>query len=277
MSTIPSNEASLAFDPRLGDRRTLERRQPGELAPITSEPEPLSGWAWLTNLVRRLFGGGPDAAVTLAAVTAISTDPSFGDDAASGGAFVVAPGGYRIRVPRVNDVNQTIDNMLPSVRQGLDLVPPLPTVVAELLREIQKPNASGASVAAILSTDPALVASLIRTVNSAAFGMLRKITSVTEAVSYLGFASVKAIVLRLQLDRMLSTKGATDADAADVEDAWAHSLVVSQIAETLARRVPGVDTGFVSTLGLLHDIGKLVAYTQFREEAKKTARCRCDR
>jgi putative nucleotidyltransferase with HDIG domain len=189
------------------------------------------------------------------------------------GNFVVAPGGYRIRVPHPEDVHQSVHEMLPSVRQGLSVVPPLPQAVVRMLKEIQDPNASAASVATIAASDGALAASLIRTVNSAAFGLHRKITSVSEAVSYLGFTSVKSLVLRLNLESALGGKAKSNDD---VEDLWIHSLVVSYIGDCLARRVSGVDHGFVSTLGLLHDIGKLVIHTQFPAEAAQLRRSKKD-
>jgi len=180
--------------------------------------------------------------------------------------YVVAPGGYRIRVPKADEVHSSIGEMMPSIKEGLNLVPPLPHVVAQLLKEIQDPNATATSVGDIAASDPAMAASMIRTVNSAAFGLSRKITSVSEAVNFLGFTSVKSMVLRLQLEQTLG--GAAKGNE-DVEDLWIHSLVVSYIADTLARRVPGVDRGFVSTLALLHDIGKLVVQTQFPQEAEQ--------
>jgi putative nucleotidyltransferase with HDIG domain len=212
----------------------------------------------LMALLRRIFIASPSALPLTTNHDSETADPN-------GAIYVVAPGGYRIRVPKADDVHNFIGDMMPSIKEGLNLVPPLPHVVAQLLKEIQDPNATASSVGDIAASDPAMAASLIRTVNSASFGLTRKITSVAEAVNYLGFSSVKAMVLRLQLEQTLGgkTKG-----NADVEDLWIHSLVVSYIADALARQVSGVDRGFVSTLGLLHDIGKLVLQTQFPEEAK---------
>jgi putative nucleotidyltransferase with HDIG domain len=208
----------------------------------------------IQSLLRRFF---------VPAALEVAGDVTESDEA-DAGTYVIAPGGYRIRVPQPDDVHHSIGEMLPSVRQGLSILPPLPRAVTQLLKEVQDPNATAASVADIAASDPALTASLIRTVNSAAFGSRRKITSVAEAVTSLGFSSVKSLVLRLQLDQVLGGKAKSNDD---VEDLWIHSLIVSYIADCLARRVPGVDRGFVSTLGLLHDIGKLVVHTQFPQEA----------
>jgi putative nucleotidyltransferase with HDIG domain len=220
---------------------------------------PAGPFGWLSALLRRWFGGAARSPIE-SAVDSVMVDDE------TGSSYVVAPGGYRIRVRAADDVHDSIGEMIPSVKAGLSLVPPLPHVVMQLLKEIQDPNASAASVGEIASSDPAMAASLIRTVNSAAFGLSRKITSVAEAVNFLGFSSVKAMVLRLQLDKTLGGKVKGNED---VEDLWIHSLVVSYVADALARRVPGVDRGLVSTLGLLHDIGKLVVQTQFPAEAKE--------
>jgi putative nucleotidyltransferase with HDIG domain len=218
-------------------------------------------FAWL----RRVFLGTPASGARRQATEAA---PAANVAAAGNPApvtYVIAPGGYRIRVPQPDDVHRGISQMVASVRDGLALIPPLPHVVIELLKEIQNPAATAASVGAIASADPAMAASLIRTVNSAAFALHRKITSVSEAVNYIGFASVKAMVLHLQLDQVLGKGAAHDAD---LQDLWVHSMMVSYIADALAKQVSGVDRGFVSTLGLLHDIGKVVVRTRFPAQAE---------
>ena len=228
---------------------------------------------WLANLVRWMFAppapksAGPSP--TTAAGMAARATGIGGEDAQ--GAFVVAPGGYRIRVPKPDALSGKVGQMLPAVRQGLELVPPLPHVVAQLLREVQDQHATAASVANIAAHDPSLAAGLLRTVNSAAFGLTRKVTAVSDAVSYIGFNSVKAMVLRLQLDNTLGVAAlAGDPEtAADVEDVWVHSLIVSYIADSLAERVADVDRGFAATLGLLHDLGKLVVLSKFPDEVAR--------
>ena len=64
-------------------------------------------------------------------------------------------------------------------------------------------RSTASSVAEIASSDPALAASLLRLVNSAASGLSRKTTSVSEAVSYLGFAIVRSLVVKLRLADVL--------------------------------------------------------------------------
>jgi putative nucleotidyltransferase with HDIG domain len=206
--------------------------------------------------VRRMLGGEPAAPTVLA--QKLEAPPP--DNAV----YVVAPGGYRIRTPQTGDMGDRVEELIPEVRAGLALLPPLPHVVTEILKEIQDSHSTSSSVANIAASDPALAASLLRMVNSAASGMSRKTTSVSDAISYLGFAIVRALVVKLRLGDALPVKGDGIVDA---EDLWVHSLAVSYIADSLADRVTGVDKGFVWTLGLLHDIGKFAIISRFPDQA----------
>jgi putative nucleotidyltransferase with HDIG domain len=234
-----------------------------DTANVVNAAGPSSGFmGWLSAILAKFLGTSkPDAGETSRPISYPC------NEAESEGEFVLAAGGYRIRVPHPSDVGHSVGDMLPSVKEGLLLLPPLPMVIIQLLREIQDPKSTAASVAEVASSDPSLAASLLRTANSASMGLSRTITSVSEAVSYLGFGTVKAMVIRLRLDEVLAPK---DPEAAiDAEDLWVHSLAVSYAAESLARRVGGVDAGFVATLGLLHDIGKLAVLAQLPQEAAK--------
>jgi len=171
----------------------------------------------------------------------------------------IAPHGSRLRSasPRTREQSTVVD----SIRRGLTEVPPLPHVVRELLAELSDPASTARTVARIASSDPALAAALIRTVNSAAMGLRRKVTSVSDAVSYLGYTTVRSLVVRMRLERVMPRpKGQR---GYDVEDLWIHSMAVAHAAEALAERSTVSDKGFVATLGLLHDIGKLAINCHF--------------
>lgn len=154
------------------------------------------------------------------------------------------------------------------IREGLNLVPPLPHVVRELIAELNDPASSAKTVARIATSDPALAAALIRTVNSASLGLRRKVTSVSESVSYLGYSVVRSVVIRMRLEQVLPSRAGASSGY-DSEDLWVHALAVAHAGACLAERVKGLDRGFVSTLGLLHDIGKLAINSQFPDSAAK--------
>jgi putative nucleotidyltransferase with HDIG domain len=229
----------------------------GRIVGEGSEAAPKAGGGfldWLRGIFAKLGSGSSSA-------SALSSTGRAGTRADSV-EFVIAPGGYRVRVPG-KDAERSADQAIPVIQDALAAVPALPHVVLGLIKEVQNPASTAATVAGLLGSDPALAAAILRTVNSAAYGLSRKVSGVAEAVNYLGFATVRSIVVKSRLEQSLPRAARSDdRSAAEMRDLWIHCLAVSYIADALAQRVPGVDRGFASTLGLLHDIGKLAIVAQ---------------
>jgi putative nucleotidyltransferase with HDIG domain len=139
------------------------------------------------------------------------------------------------------------------IRRSLDSVPPLPQLAVRIIREIGSPESSACSIAELATQDSSLTAALLRTANSNAYSPIRPITSVQESIAIIGLSGVRSLITRIKLEAMLGKFQASE----DFEELWTHGLAVSMIAEALASRF-GADRSFCSTLGLLHDIGKLL-------------------
>ena len=188
---------------------------------------------------------------------------------------VIAPCGFVIQKPKMSngsrsvDTNQ-VDDILPEVREGLNLLPPLPTVVIELLKEIQNTSSTASSVAEIAASDPSLAAQILRTVNRC-IRIPRKVTDVTHAVALLGFGIVRSMVVQLRLERILPQRSPLAAVEAEDPGLIRWRFLISPRA--LADRVRDVDRGLVATLGLLHDIGRLAIVSQFPDRAASLAAC----
>jgi putative nucleotidyltransferase with HDIG domain len=179
------------------------------------------------------------------------------------------PAGARFRAAKADIANGRI---VEEVERGLAKIPPLPRALQQILRELNNAGSTTKSVASIVATEQVLSAALLRVVNSAASGMRRDVITVDQAVTYLGFSTVRALVVRLQMGGLLASNGAGSAAAGgayDAEKLWMHSVATSQLAEHLAGRVTGVDPWLASTIGLLHDIGKLAVNSQFPEQVKQ--------
>jgi putative nucleotidyltransferase with HDIG domain len=132
-------------------------------------------------------------------------------------------------------------------------------MVLQTLKKLDDPKSSAADVADRLSRDEGLVLRVLKLANSAYYGMPRRVSSVTEAISYLGYRTVKSIVLAASvfqhMDRPLTGY------ALDRGDLWHHSLAVAASARHIAGKIPGrktVDPEEAYIAGMLHDIGKIV-------------------
>ncbi len=144
------------------------------------------------------------------------------------------------------------------VLQKSELIPSLPEVVTEVMRLL---NDSGVKVSDFekpLQNDAPIVARMLRVVNSPLYGLSRHITSIKEAVTVLGFRSLRSLVLAAgtanYLERNFSCYGHNE------KGLWNHSLCVASAAKFLAQHTKQ-SADFreeIFVAGLLHDIGKLL-------------------
>ena len=142
----------------------------------------------------------------------------------------------------------------------LQSLPSIPSLYLELVDELQKDDPSLERIAATISRDLGMCSKMLQLVNSAFFGLPRKIANPEEAVGYLGVATVKALVLYLHI---FSLYERTKLNGFSFERLWAHCWSVGVIARRIGQ-LEGLSTAENDNLfigGLLHDVGKLVLVT----------------
>jgi HD-like signal output (HDOD) protein len=149
------------------------------------------------------------------------------------------------------------DDQLKKRVAGIDSLPSLPTLYLEIMEELQSPNSSFKKIGAIISRDIGMTAKILQMVNSAYFGLCRKIARAEEAVSYLGMETVKSLVLSAKIFSQFDQHRMA---FFPLDELWDHSLRAGMCARAVAgaERFPKetVDGAFMA--GILHDLGKLV-------------------
>jgi HD-like signal output (HDOD) protein len=143
-----------------------------------------------------------------------------------------------------------------------DQLPPYPGIIAEVERELAKTEPSPARIAAILSRDPALCASILRVANSAAQAARSEAATVAQAIVRLGLRQVRRVVLTAALvQRWPAQKGV------DQRTFWNHSLAVALLGQELCRytavAIPTDVKEAIFTAGVLHDLGGMVLARAF--------------
>jgi putative nucleotidyltransferase with HDIG domain len=138
-------------------------------------------------------------------------------------------------------------------------LPTIPAVVVELQKALAQPNVSVAQVERLIRTDPALSANVLRFANSAAFGLSRKVTDISQAVTLVGFKVLGNLVHTAVLSSAIPEQFPGYHLTAD--QFLQHSLCVAIMTESLARALKHPLGPPYFTAGLLHDIGKLVLGT----------------
>lgn len=138
---------------------------------------------------------------------------------------------------------------------AVEKLPSAPEIARRTLATVNRDDASLGDLVTLIARDQALAARLLRIANGAFFAVRGKVTSIPQAVTLLGFARVRDLVLGL------SVWGALEGTSASARRfrtrLWVHSSMVAAAARMLAARTRG-DEAAAFTAGLLHDVGKLV-------------------
>jgi HD-like signal output (HDOD) protein len=144
-------------------------------------------------------------------------------------------------------------------------LPSLPSTYFNLLKETESPSATLQGIAAIIARDPVVTARLLQMVNSAAFSLSEKVTNPTEAVGLLGVQTIKSLTLCLQV---YGQKDEAREAGLSLEVLWEHSLLVAKFARTITLKQTGDDklADEAFTVGLLHDLGRIVMATNMPRE-----------
>jgi HD-like signal output (HDOD) protein len=136
----------------------------------------------------------------------------------------------------------------------LQQLPSLPAVYTTLQRMLDEDNTSARQVARVIEQDIGISAKVLQLVNSAFFGLGRRINSIQEAVAYLGIGMLQKLVLATEVFRWTRLDARS---ASMIESLRDHAVLTAAIAQKI---VPG-DRALAEiawTAGLLHDAGKLV-------------------
>ncbi len=148
---------------------------------------------------------------------------------------------------------------LDDIVRKLDDLPSLPAVVMELLTSIDQEEVDISVLAKKVSHDQALTAKTLRLANSSLFGLQVKVTTIQQAITYLGFQTTRNLITAAAVTGCFP---AGLCPAFNDKAFWRHSIASAACCKVLARRVRfNQDVAF--TAGLLHDIGRLVLISGF--------------
>src|SRR6185503_9265336 len=109
-----------------------------------------------------------------------------------------------------------IDKFLDTVHT----LPASPRPLPELLRALTEVDSDITRVTDLIAVDPALTAKLLKTCNSAFFGLARPADDVAEAVSRLGFRTVYRVVSAVRCAYLL--RPATASYGIHADTLWRH-------------------------------------------------------
>jgi len=149
----------------------------------------------------------------------------------------------------------------------LDSIPPLPTVMARVMKfDPMGKDAGSQMMENIIAPDQGISAELMRVANSTFYGRSGKVQSLRDAITLLGLKAVKNLVI------FLSTKGMTVALKGDVfkKHLLEFPIVTALVAQDLIKPMGANDKPEEAFLaGLFHKIGMTVLALKHRADYQK--------
>lgn len=157
------------------------------------------------------------------------------------------------------------------VRRIRDL--PTPNAVAlELLSSLADEKLSIEQLTQKIALDQGIVAKVLRLANSSFFGLTRRVTVISDAVSIIGWRSVRNLAMAAGLVRSFDL---SRCPSFDLGAYWRHAVACALCAEALAK-ARGQDGGLAFGCGLLHDLGRVALVCAVPDDYSQMLRWRAD-
>jgi HD-like signal output (HDOD) protein len=152
-------------------------------------------------------------------------------------------------------VSESSTNATDNRYRALRRLPPFPSVATKLLRLLADEDVPIKKIVDLIKSDAALTAELLRVVNSPIYGFAARISSLQNAITLLGFQTVRSFALTVSMKGFLHTALRIDM----LRHIWRHSLACALLCEELSTvcssNMTRDDRAY--TAGLLHNIGSL--------------------
>ncbi len=142
----------------------------------------------------------------------------------------------------------------------------IPGIHARLNSKLKDSNSSNAEIASLIEKDPGLSMVVLKIVNSAIYGFMHTISTITQAVTILGRNELSVLLLSTGIINLFQKLPIRNEQ---LNAHWQHSLLCGLIAKNLSvgSSLSG-DSSNLFMAGLLHDMGKPVIWHKLPEQSE---------
>ena len=138
--------------------------------------------------------------------------------------------------------------------QAAGNLPAMPQIAVEVMEELSDPNARQSDIHNLIAKDQALAARVLKVANSPYYGAARSISGLNDAILFMGFDSIKSVVLAAVLKGVFAEIGLAETLL------WEHSIGCGLVAKKIAAVCGYSNNEEAFLAGLLHDLGKIVLF-----------------
>jgi HD-like signal output (HDOD) protein len=142
---------------------------------------------------------------------------------------------------------ETVRNVVGRIGQ----LPAMPKTYGRLQAALSQPSVTAGEIGDIVNADAAIAGKVLQITNSAFFRLRKPMVRIKDAVTYLGFATIRNLVLSAEI--FSQWKIPQDLLDVDPEQLQNHALNAAAACKSLASGRVSADDAWIA--GLLHDIG----------------------
>lgn len=142
-------------------------------------------------------------------------------------------------------------------------VPPCPAILVRFSAEMRQEEPDTRRLAALIGTDVALSAALLKFVNSPFYGLRTRATNAHQALTIIGLRAGANLVTGLVL-RQAFPAGSGPL----MQRFWDNTARIAAVALAVARQLPGIDIDEAHTYALFRDCGMPVMINKFPDYAR---------
>ena len=146
--------------------------------------------------------------------------------------------------------SETLDKIVSRINE----IAVLPHVVYKVLELSATTDTAASALERAIVIDPGFSTRLLTLANSAFYGLPRRVTSIREAVTFLGFKQIRQLAMTVGFFDMFV--GKNDRESLRRRAWWRHSIDTAVCCRYLAQQTRALPPDEAYTCGLLHFIGK---------------------
>ncbi len=139
--------------------------------------------------------------------------------------------------------------------RSLELPAPAQAVLA-FLQTVRRENASMDEMTELVRRDPALAARILTVANSAAFHVGGELRGLKQCLQMLGIRTLHSLAASIAVHQVFAVLPGMR--PCELGGFWRHSIVVAELAQSIAQQTGLVQPEEAYLCGLLHDVGELL-------------------
>jgi len=138
------------------------------------------------------------------------------------------------------------------------IIPPQPVILAAVLQEQSKSDGGcPREIAQLIKTDVGLSAAVLKTINSAYYGLRNEVDSIERAIMLLGIKNISTLVTAFSLRNISPALG--------MDHYWNNNTRTAMVSNYLAKRIDDIDKDDVHLYSLFHDSGEILMMQRFSD------------